>query len=69
MGAYWENKEFSYFSHRNCELFSLSQGRGCGKLQLSVLLLPFVCAGKRLRGEFPHDRERAEGLQQLFDSS
>ena len=51
---FWEGKEYSFFSHKKCEYFPCHKGADPEELQLPVLLLSAVRAGREMRREFPY---------------
>lgn len=52
MGAYWENKEFSYFSHRNCEYFPCHKGADVENFNCLFCYCPLYALGKDCGGDF-----------------
>lgn len=52
MGAYWENKEFSYFSHRKCEYFPCHKGADVENFNCLFCYCPLYALGKDCGGNF-----------------
>jgi Zn-finger protein len=52
MGAYWENKEFSYFSHTKCEYFPCHKGASVENFNCLFCYCPLYALGKDCGGNF-----------------
>ena len=60
-----EERHYAFFQNRECEFFPCHNGRGCGKLQLPVLLLSALRPRAEVRREFSLHGKGHQGLHEL----
>ena len=80
----WENKEYSYFSHKNCEYFPCHEGADPDNFNCLFCYCPLYFLGKRCGGDFrvtergikdctgcqvPHKRENYGRIIEIFKAN